>query len=61
MTNEWKRYLIMNTKTAPVPAQCILEKQISKRPLIDINAILAEPEETYPSFEEIMKEAKVNE
>lgn len=54
-SNQWKRYLVMNTTTAPAAVQCKVEKEVSKRPLIDLASIPIE-ENHIPTFEEIMKQ-----
>ena len=60
MTNYEKRWLIMNTTSAPASVQCKVEKKISKRPYIDLNSIVVE-EDKVPTFEEFMAEGKMNE
>lgn len=53
--NQWKRYIIMNTTSAPATVQCKVEKIVSKRDLIDLSTIPVDKEIT---FEEIIKEMK---
>ena len=54
MTNAWKRYLILNTTTAPASVVCKVEKIVSEMKPIDLNTIVEEEEK---SFEEIVQEA----
>ena len=61
MNNEWKRYLILNTTTAPVSVKCKVERMVSKLEPIDLNSIAYEEPPKFKSFEEFMQEAKVNE
>lgn len=61
MNNEWKRYLILNTTTAPVSVKCKVERMVSKLEPIDLNSIVPEEPPKMKSFEELMQEAKVNE
>ena len=51
--NQWKRYIIINTASAPVTVQCEVEKILNKRELIDLSTIPMDEEIT---FEEIMEE-----
>lgn len=53
--NQWKRYIIMNTTSAPATVQCKVEKIVSKRDLIDLSTIPVDKEIT---FEEIIKEIR---
>ena len=54
--NNWKkRWMIMNTTSAPASVQCKVEKKISKRPYIDLSSIIVE-EDNIPTFEEFMKQ-----
>lgn len=53
--NQWKRYIVMNTRSAPVTVQCKVEKIVSKRELIDLSTIPIE-EDHIPTFEEIMRD-----
>lgn len=45
--NQWKRYLVMNTVSAPATVQCKVEKIVSKRELIDLSTILMDKEITF--------------
>ena len=60
MSNEWKRYLIMNTTTATSTAFGKVEKIVSRPTPIDLNEILKEePKEL--NFADYIKEAQANE
>ena len=50
----WRRYVIMNTTTAPAYLQCKVEKIASKLTPIDLSTIVEEEEK---SIEEIVQEA----
>lgn len=54
MSNEWKRYLIMNTGNSPAHIQQKVSKIATQRPLIDLSTIKIEEDNT-PTFEEVMK------
>ena len=50
--NQWKRYIVMNTVSAPATVQCKVEKIVSKRELIDLSTIPMDEELT---FEKVMR------
>lgn len=54
MSNDWKRYLVMNTGNSPAHVQQKVAKIAAQRPLIDLSTIEIE-EDTTPTFEEVMK------
>ena len=53
LDKQWKRYVVMNTTSAPAAVQIKVEKIVSKRELIDLSTIPMDKELT---FEEVMKE-----
>lgn len=55
--NQWKRYVVMNTVSAPATVQCKVERIVSKRELIDLSTILMDKEIT---FEFVIEEGMNN-
>lgn len=58
LDNKWRRYIIMNTTTAPAYLQGKIEKRLERPTPLDLNEVLKDCEQTCPTFEELMKEVK---